>query len=164
MEYEGIYKISNLGRRKNKKCEIQRCRIKKGYNTARLCKKGVYKDFLAHRLVGIAFIPNPDNLPEINHIGLYEDGREGNKLDNRAVSLKWSTKSNNGLHAWANGLSKPRLGKDNNLTKLTEKQVLEIRELYSTGKHFQREIAGLYDVKQPCVYKIVNNISWKHIL
>ena len=40
---------------------------KNGYQTVMLSKKGVIKSFLIHRLVAITFIPNPDNLPQVNH-------------------------------------------------------------------------------------------------
>lgn len=54
------------------------------------------KDMLLHRLVAMAFIPNPDNLPEVDHIN-------GNKLDNRACNLRWVTRSENMLNAYRLG-------------------------------------------------------------
>lgn len=56
---------------------------------------------LVHRLVATAFIPNPDELPEVNHL-------DGNKLNNRVSNLEWCSRSSNQLHAFATGLSKPR--------------------------------------------------------
>lgn len=60
-----------------------------------------------HRLVGIYFVPNPLNLPEINH-------KKGIKHDNRATELEWCTKAYNLQHALNLGLRQPyRNGKDN---------------------------------------------------
>jgi len=69
----------------------------KGYKMASLCKNGKsYKVFL-HRLLAIAFIPNTENKPYINH-------KDGNKLNNSLDNLEWCTKKENNAHAWRTGL------------------------------------------------------------
>lgn len=52
-----------------------------------------------HRLVALAFVPNPEGLPEVNHI-------DSNKLNNSADNIEWVTKSGNILHSYASGTRK----------------------------------------------------------
>ena len=101
--YEGLYQVSNLGNVKSLprlliysdgqrhyyKEKILRC-IKKpsGYCFVNLYKDNVSKHKHIHRLVAEAFIPNPDNLPVINH-------KDKNPLNNRADNLEWCTQQYN---------------------------------------------------------------------
>ena len=70
------------------------------YLCVTLCNKPVYKKKTIHRLVAEAFIPNPDNKPQINHIN-------GIKTDNRVENLEWVTSQENVQHAHSLGLTKP---------------------------------------------------------
>ena len=105
--YEKLYHISNLGeikslRKKGKKEDkIVKPTInpKSKYLQSRLYGNGKMKGTTYHRLVAIHFIPNPFNLPEVNH-------KDGNKWNNRADNLEWCTKKYNKQHAVANGLWK----------------------------------------------------------
>jgi hypothetical protein len=67
-----------------------------------LRKKGddKVKNLKIHRLVAEAFIPNPDNLPQVNH-------KDGNKLNNSVDNLEWCTCQYNIQHSFANGLQTP---------------------------------------------------------
>ena len=127
--HEGLYKISNCGRVKSlertvKKWDgvrVVRNRVLKhginlkGYPIV-ILYKGSGKTKTVHRLVAIAFIPNPENKPTVNH-------KKGIKTDNRASQLEWATLSENILHAFRIGLkigSSPTLGKfgkDNHSSK-----------------------------------------------
>ena len=98
--YEGFYQVSNLGRVKsllnrfpNTKgiCIMKEEIIPKGYKRVYLSKP-YRKRFLVHRLVAKAFIPNPDNKPDINHI-------DNNPSNNTATNLEWCNQSENLLHA-----------------------------------------------------------------
>lgn len=93
--YEGLYEVSNYGRVKSlprgkqwpyrqTHNNIRVQRIKNGYWTVNLSKKNVVKTYLVHRLIAEAFIPNPDNLPFINH---KDEVRTNNNIDN----LEWCT-------------------------------------------------------------------------
>lgn len=97
--YEGLYQVSNLGNVrsldrivncKNEGKRIQKGRVldawvgSHGYYSVGLSKNGMVKTHLVHRLVAEAFIPNPDNLPYINH-------RDENKLNNTISNIEWCT-------------------------------------------------------------------------
>lgn len=124
--YEGHYEISDLGRVRSIqriawngfKNHILKGRILKigtftnGYKNVCLCKNGIVKRFLLHRLVASHFIDNPYNLPEVNH-------EFGDKSDNRACVLSWMDKSQNNKHAFRIGLrvGKSASGKDHSSSK-----------------------------------------------
>lgn len=67
--YEGLYQVSNFGRIKSIKTNtvLKPFLSNKGYYQVSLCKNGIRKKFLVHRLVAIAFIPNPNNYKCVNH-------------------------------------------------------------------------------------------------
>jgi len=93
--YEGLYQISNMGRvktlanDKSRKEKIRKLRKDKdGYLQLNFTQNKVKKTPKVHRLVAEAFIPNPDNLSEVDHINRI-------KTDNRAVNLRWCTHQQN---------------------------------------------------------------------
>jgi len=80
--YEGLYEVSDLGRvRRNGKI-LRPVKTRNGYLRVSLSKNGTGKMESIHRLVGYAFIPNPTNLPQINH-------RDEDKTNNTVENLEW---------------------------------------------------------------------------
>lgn len=100
-EFESQYSISDTGAVMNTKRSklLKWFRNEYGYVYVILYKANKQKAFRVSRLVANHFIPNPLNLPEVNH-------KFGDKEDNRAISLEWSTVSANRKHAWDTGLNK----------------------------------------------------------
>lgn len=131
------YKVSNTGKvysnRRNKEMKLKT--TKDGYKALTLSKPNKRKEFTVHRLVALAFIDNPENKPQVNHIN-------GIKDDNRASNLEWSTQSENQLHAYTTGLQKP-LGVHN---KLSIDEASEICEAYATGMFTYTEIAKHFNM------------------
>ena len=90
--YESLYEVSDQGRVRSLKFGKERIlkpqRIKTGYLKVCLCKNGEIKQCLVHRLVAQAFIPNPQNLPEVNH-------KDENKTNNSVQNLEWCDRKYN---------------------------------------------------------------------
>ena len=85
--YENLYKVSNYGRvktlaRRRVKEAIMRCEFNKGYPRLSLSKNNKSKHYSVHTLVAIAFIPNPNNYPEINH-------KDENPMNCKFDNLEW---------------------------------------------------------------------------
>jgi hypothetical protein len=167
-DYEGLYMISNLGRIKSlsrqrnesqpnyitKEKILKPQKMGNGYLRVSLYKKKKCCNKAIHTLVAKAFIPNPLNLPEVNH-------KDGNKHNNNVTNLEWCTDSYNKLHAFKTGLMNAVKGENHGNHKLTDLQVKEIREL--KGKLTQQKIADIYNVKQGIISCIHLNKNWKHI-
>jgi len=167
--YEGIYQISNLGRVKSlerfilRKTNIYsyiRERILKqnlnnwGYFLVNLYKDKKSKSIKVHRFVGFNFIPNPSNLPQINHI-------DGIKTNNKVENLEWSNKSMNQIHAYKTKLIKPTKGEKNGKSKLTNNDVINIRK--RANDQTRVSLAIEYKVTQQNISAIIYRKIWKHI-
>ena len=94
------YKISSDGYAINKLGDIMSTKLDKdGYHILRTCDNGKVSQLKLHRIVAIHFIPNPSNLPQVNH-------KDGDKNNNSVENLQWSTPSNNTQHSYDTGLHK----------------------------------------------------------
>ena len=83
----GLFKYLNFNRTGKEHLLIPRLN-NKGYQMVCLSKNGVARNYTVHKLVALAFIPNPNNLPEVNH-------KDENKLNNRADNLEWCSPTYN---------------------------------------------------------------------
>ena len=122
-DYED-YQVSNFGRVKSfhkGKVKILKpcCRV--GYLNISLCKNGKHEHFRVNRLVAKLFLSNPDNLPQVNH-------KDGHPMNNYVGNLEWCTQSENQQHAYNTGLQAGIQGEEHYKAKLTNEQVLYIRE------------------------------------
>ena len=115
--YEGRYQISNYGKVKslarwigNQRYVKEKILVlnkdRKGYLRVGLSKNGKCLTRRIHRLVAQAFIPNPLNLPQVNHL----DGRKNNNYVN---NLEWVNSQTNNQHGYDIGLHKPKRGIEN---------------------------------------------------
>lgn len=147
-EYEGYYQVSNLGNFRsldrviNYRNGLTRLYpgkslllepTKDNYRRIVLMKGGIKVRYMAHRLVAITFIPNPDNLPYINHI-------DGCKSNNVVDNLEWCTASENIQHAIRTGLQKPYLNIPSNSKPV---KCLETGIIYPTV-HKAAKAIGVY--------------------
>ena len=156
--YEGLYQVSNLGRvRSTTRKQLANIRNNKyitkkgqvltpmisnaGYGRVTLFKERKRKMYSVHRLVAMAFIDNPDNLPEVNH-------KDGNKRNNELHNLEWCSKSANVKHAYDNKLTKHytrkilQYGANGELLKEWDSLISITRELGFNFKTIQTVCAG----------------------
>lgn len=125
-----------------------------GYPQITFQVDGKRYDRLLHRLLGLAFINNPENKPFINHI----DGDKQNfKLDN----LEWCTPKENAIHASENGLL--AVGEDSGTNKITEAQAKMILDDLNNGMKQVDVINKHSFATRSIVQKIQYGTRWKHI-
>lgn len=148
------YEVSSMGRVRNKKrgnLLTQRLSLF-GYYTVCLsepgCKNGKTKP--VHRLVALAFIPNPQNKREVNHI-------DGNKKNNNVHNLEWATPKENMNHALNNGLLTPW---EYDFTVVTKEQLVKIHGLRMLGLTY-KEIGDIMGVCPTAISKRIQKKSYR---
>jgi hypothetical protein len=162
--YEGQYQVSSHGRIKSflsdENGRILKLRNVVGYPGTLLgsVKGGKKREtVLAHRLVAQAFIPNPENKPQVNH---KDSARDNNNVDN----LEWCTCSENAKHGHRHGFRTTPKALREYATKLTPHQVKRIRLMKEvTPKLSQRKIGRMFGVTDCPIIALLKGKTWKHI-
>jgi len=169
--YEGQYQISNLGRVKSlariQKIGLRNIKIKplkeiilkqskstSGYYQVCLCKNSVKKTHAIHKLVAKHFILNENNKKQVNHI-------DGNKTNNFYKNLEWCSYHENLRHAIKNGLR--AVNEKNGRAKLKNIEVLQIRQLYKTGKYTHAQLGEMYGIASSTTQQVISRRYWKTI-
>ena len=159
--YEGLYEVSNQGRVRSfhksiKNPEIPRILAPgnvRGYRQIVLRKDGKNASGLVHRLVAMAFVglpPTPDH--QVNH-------KDFNKSNNVPENLEWVTQAENNIY------SKdviPRNRGEANHSKLTEKQVIDLRKRRLMGETYP-SLSARFKVSKHTCWLIVMRRKWRHV-
>ena len=104
-----------------------------------------------HRLLAEVFIPNPKNLPQVNHI-------DGNKHNNSLDNLEWCTSSENVKHSYETGLASNK-GSSHPRSKFSDSDITQILNLRSKGIKL-KDIAALYGVHLSTIGKITTGVHY----
>ena len=151
------YEVSSLGRVRNRKTGkiVKGCVGIRGYVQLNIFHGNKRYTRTVHQLVANAFIPNPNNLPQVNH-------KNGIKTDNSVDNLEWVTSSENIKHAFATGL-KTQYGESNPANKYPKNKIIEVCELLQSGKYTCKEIASITGVHPEIIGHISRKERWQKI-
>ena len=188
-DYKGLYAISSLGRIKS----LEKTVITKqgavlnyperimsvnfttrGYVQVSLCKNNKKHSYRIHQIVGRAFVPNPNNLLEINH-------KDENKTNNRISNLEWCDRSYNINYGtankrrarpgetngnWKGGISGKYIRKENSIRRGIKKRVLclETKEVFNSMDE-AKEYYGCNNISQACKdkWRVSGGYHWRII-
>lgn len=164
--YDGFYEVSNLGQirsldRVDKKKRFWKGRIlkqypRKGYLHVNLSVNGERNSVAVHRVVAEAFLLNPKNKPQVNHI-------DENKANNVVSNLEFCTACENVNHGTRSKRSADsQRGEKSHSHRITSEQVNEIRENYVRGsKQFgQKAFADKFGISISAVSLIILGKTW----
>lgn len=160
--YEGIYSAGSLGHIRSDRAATNSMpglvrkpyvHKKTGYCVMNLSRHGIAVTHHVHRLIATAFIPNPNNLREVNH-------KDGNRQNNALDNLEWVSSKENKAHAISIGLG-PITGVRHHMAKLTP-ELAKIIRLSFTGRVGEpKEIAKKYGVSTTTIVSVLKNKTWK---
>ena len=133
---------------------VDRC----GYREVMLSEYGTCNQYRVHRLIAETFIPNPNNLPCVNH-------KDGNKLNNCVDNLEWCTHSENTKHAYENGLERKMFGEEHHAHKLTEEAVKYIKTNYKKrdASFGAVALAKKFNVDRTTIHDVVKGKTWREV-
>lgn len=166
--YSEIYEVSDRGRIRSKDQHVtyvngvkhlHKGRIllpqkhKSGYRLVNLHLNKVMKTFLVHRIVAIAFVANPENLPQVNH-------KDFDKANNDTSNLEWVSAQQNTGHACENNRQFRPYGEHHSSSRLTQSQVDQIRELHGRG-YSTYTLADMFGISRSHVQDVVSFRRWK---
>ena len=149
-----IYSTHNRGQGKYHK-EISQRKNHDGYMEVTVGKNGHRRKGRVARIVATAFVDNPLNLPEVDHINNI-------RTDDRAENLQWISHEDNIKKIPFETQSKAKRGIHNGRATFTEDQIREIRKLYDDGMPIY-EIAEKYNSKWSTINNIIIRHTWKHV-
>lgn len=148
----------STGRRRFHKGRIVTPKLTGRYLGVSLFAKPLAQRFYIHRLVGLAFLPNPENKPCINH-------KNRNIHDNSIQNLEWVTYAENSQHfVQSPGFipSVPPKGEHHHSSKFNEIAVRHLRLYWKPGDSC-KAIATKYQVTPAAIYKMLRGDTWKHV-
>lgn len=145
-----MYKKGGAGKLQATPSKINTSKSSNGYSIVHLYENGKRKTVQVHRLIALAFIPNPLGKKEVNH-------KDGNKLNNKVENLEWVTPSENLSHAVKNGLKRAPPRK----AMLTDEQVLTIRTM--NNFKFDSILASKYGIGKSSICNVRLRKTYKNI-
>lgn len=122
---------------------------KDGYEAVGLYNNGIGKKHLVHRLVAINF------LEDQYFKGAIVNHKDGNKTNNTVSNLEWCTYKYNAIHAFNNGLC--NVGENHHCSKLSNADVIKIKDLYKNTNYNQNDLSEMFSVGQDQISRIINN-------
>lgn len=169
--FEDRYEVSNRGRVRSKAYTkwgknkggafsyvttpgILKQNLNDGYPKVTLERLGERKTVKVHKLVALAFISNPDNLPVVNH-------KDSDRTNNNVSNLEWCTQQYNVQHSYDTG-SNSNAGDLHPSAVLSAEIVKAMRSLHAEGKSI-RELVQIYGFKYHTINKAIRRRSWSHV-